>query len=667
MLSQGHKKIKVSIIIPNYNKGRFLFDCIASCLNQTYRNIEIIVVDDCSTDDSCRIIKNFSSQGLITPIFLKENHGVSFARNIGAQTATGDFLTFLDSDDVYVNDRKIENEVALVRGEKDIAFSQWVSLDENGDVLNPILAKKNVYRGKAAIAKILSITEPGYRQLRGYLFSKRLFQEVGGYDFPMNLYEDFYLQCKLVLHGRLRYSGQFGEGYRQVSGPRLSRQSPSKAEEAISLARSLILASMSPFQKLFYRWRMSRGFGIWSSLWNKLRGNCRQGNATHKILYWSDFALDAPNSVAEMLDNIQRQETSAGIMLGSQGERYCYRQLIHGVPHYRFSNEKDEDGGLFAKRSLVSFGFLVFLRKLFKRIGLSRFGNRVQLYILASQICFLARKLDADHVLSVAFFPSAALRLSGVSYSVLLYDTILGRPGVSKRAIASERKVIERSWKYYVPEFFSEEYQTAYPGKRQLSFIPLPFLPTEAELEGAKAYSSPKRYRFAYFGQLQSFRNCGDVFSLFARLGWNIDLFSKDDPGEWPNVICHGAIAPKDCLAEMASSSFLLVFDNNPPFDRYLPSKCYQMIALGRPVIVLGKNRNSATREFFAGQGNWVYVDLEDAGAQDKLASFVSQAESVANRNDGMTVDGQVDRESIVRRIHNDIRLAPRQRRKEHV
>lgn len=88
----------VSIVIPMYNMEKYVADCIESCLDQTYNDIEIIVVDDCSTDKSIEVVKKFGMN--ISLAFSCENKGVSAARNRGMQHARGEYIVFLDADDM---------------------------------------------------------------------------------------------------------------------------------------------------------------------------------------------------------------------------------------------------------------------------------------------------------------------------------------------------------------------------------------------------------------------------------------------------------------------------------------------------------------------------------------------------------------------------------------
>jgi len=94
---------KVSVIIPVYNTEKYLRKCLDSVLNQTLSDIEIICIDDCSTDGSLAVLKEYAaSDSRIKIIEFKENKGAGAARNAGIKTATGEYIGFVDSDD-YIN------------------------------------------------------------------------------------------------------------------------------------------------------------------------------------------------------------------------------------------------------------------------------------------------------------------------------------------------------------------------------------------------------------------------------------------------------------------------------------------------------------------------------------------------------------------------------------
>lgn len=110
---------KVSVIVPVYNSSKYLKECITSIINQSYKNIEIIVVDDKSSDSSLDIINSIKDKR-IKVIKLKKNMGVSNARNEGVKKASGDYICFIDSDDYWYKD-KLKKQVDFME-ENDYAF-----------------------------------------------------------------------------------------------------------------------------------------------------------------------------------------------------------------------------------------------------------------------------------------------------------------------------------------------------------------------------------------------------------------------------------------------------------------------------------------------------------------------------------------------------------------
>lgn len=94
-------KYKVSIIVPMFNSEKFITRCVESLINQTYENIEIIVIDDGSIDNSVNKLSKYKDERL--KVYKKENEGVSLARNYGIKKSTGDYLLFVDSDDYIEN------------------------------------------------------------------------------------------------------------------------------------------------------------------------------------------------------------------------------------------------------------------------------------------------------------------------------------------------------------------------------------------------------------------------------------------------------------------------------------------------------------------------------------------------------------------------------------
>ncbi|WP_300278913.1 glycosyltransferase family 2 protein [Peptacetobacter sp.] len=131
------KENLVSIITPMYNSERYIVSTIESVLNQTYKDWEMIIVDDCSTDSSSEIAKSYSEKDeRIKYIRTEKNAGVSNARNVALKMATGSFLAFLDSDDTWEKE-KLEKQIDFMKkNEYVITFTAYELMDENSNKIH---------------------------------------------------------------------------------------------------------------------------------------------------------------------------------------------------------------------------------------------------------------------------------------------------------------------------------------------------------------------------------------------------------------------------------------------------------------------------------------------------------------------------------------------------
>lgn len=126
----------ISIITPNYNCGRFIAQTIESVLAQTYTNWEMLIVDDCSTDDSVQIAQNYAAKdSRIKVIQNEKNSGAAISRNKAIELAQGEFVAFLDSDDLWMPD-KLEKQIAFMRENNcDFSFTEYEHIDEENHSL----------------------------------------------------------------------------------------------------------------------------------------------------------------------------------------------------------------------------------------------------------------------------------------------------------------------------------------------------------------------------------------------------------------------------------------------------------------------------------------------------------------------------------------------------
>ncbi len=128
------KEYLVSIVIPMYNCESYIRNCLDSLLDQTYSNIEIIVVDGKSSDASFQIVKNYSQKNKKIRLFSKANIGVSEARNIGLEMATGEYIMFVDADDYVKNDYVTTLVEALEENNADIISSGYLEKENENTI-----------------------------------------------------------------------------------------------------------------------------------------------------------------------------------------------------------------------------------------------------------------------------------------------------------------------------------------------------------------------------------------------------------------------------------------------------------------------------------------------------------------------------------------------------
>ena len=122
----------ISVIVPVYNAEKYLDKCVNSIINQKYTNLEIILVDDGSKDNSLDLCKKYAEKDNRIKVIHKENGGLSSARNVGLAVARGEYIMFCDPDDLYLpNSCKVMlNEI--IKTHADYVIGNYKNLDEDG-------------------------------------------------------------------------------------------------------------------------------------------------------------------------------------------------------------------------------------------------------------------------------------------------------------------------------------------------------------------------------------------------------------------------------------------------------------------------------------------------------------------------------------------------------
>ena len=181
----------ISVIVPVYNVEKYLSRCLDSIISQTYRKLEIVLVDDGSTDNSSMICDEYAKKDCRITVIHTENHGLSEARNKGIENSHGEYVSFVDSDD-YLHKRFLETLLNLViETGSDLSVCDFVRVDENGNGTlfydSPI--KNEVLTSDEMLEKIINSNQ-GYKYIVAWnkLYSKKA---LSGVKFPAGkIHED---------------------------------------------------------------------------------------------------------------------------------------------------------------------------------------------------------------------------------------------------------------------------------------------------------------------------------------------------------------------------------------------------------------------------------------------------------------------------------------------
>lgn len=188
---------KISVIIPVYNVDKYVEKCLKSIINQTYNNLEIIIVNDGSTDNSLMICEKIAKKDKRIKIITQKNGGLSLARNTGIKNSTGDYIAFIDSDD-YVSKRFIEVLYnTLIANNADISVCDYIYVDENDHKWSKTKKMNKIYSNIDAIKDLFVGNQDTEVMSWNKLYKKSLFLD-NNILFPEGMiHEDNFTTYKL--------------------------------------------------------------------------------------------------------------------------------------------------------------------------------------------------------------------------------------------------------------------------------------------------------------------------------------------------------------------------------------------------------------------------------------------------------------------------------------
>ena len=229
----------VSVVIPNYNYGRFIAETIASALAQTYPIREVIVIDDGSTDDSIEVIGRFGSK---VKLINQKNQGVGAARNIGFENSSGEFVAFLDADDIWLPNKIEEQMKHFTDGVGLVSCGMREFSSQDGKTIEVYLSDKNEWTAKDILLRKHQIIVSG----SAIVVRRTLFEQVGGFDKRKELHpaEDWEFCYRMALAGKVVFTPKVLVDYRNHGNN--GHFKTTRMERAMMLSFEKIFADAPP-------------------------------------------------------------------------------------------------------------------------------------------------------------------------------------------------------------------------------------------------------------------------------------------------------------------------------------------------------------------------------------------------------------------------------------
>ena len=176
----------IDIIIPNYNKAKYLKECLDSVISQTYKNWKIYLIDDFSKDDSAQILKEYGNQENIKIIYLDKNFGPHYCRNLGIKNSSSDYIAFLDSDDFWPKEKLYTQMKEMIKNNLDFTYTD-ISYSKNDSKQKKIVLP-NFYDFNKFISKSTLSTS-------SILIKRKIIDDI---FFRELSHEDYLFKCEIL-------------------------------------------------------------------------------------------------------------------------------------------------------------------------------------------------------------------------------------------------------------------------------------------------------------------------------------------------------------------------------------------------------------------------------------------------------------------------------------
>jgi glycosyltransferase involved in cell wall biosynthesis len=204
---------EVTVVMPNYNNGKLIAESIKSVLGQTYSDFELLVVDDGSTDESITIARDFANRDTRVKVLSNDtNRGSSYSRNCGIRAATGEYICFIDSDDIF-RPTRLEKMIASLRWANDsVGYTDLFLLDDDGNTIREtFMGTKGLPPNGYAYSHFLTDVEWGTSTFMAHASTIR---QTGYFDESLSWGEDLEYVLRLTERHKVVLVPEALYGYR---------------------------------------------------------------------------------------------------------------------------------------------------------------------------------------------------------------------------------------------------------------------------------------------------------------------------------------------------------------------------------------------------------------------------------------------------------------------
>jgi len=223
----------VSIIVPSCNMAQFLPDAVQSALAQSYPNLEVLIVDDGSTDDTPQVVRQWEGNARVR-VHRQANAGLSDARNQGIALTRGPFVALLDADDIWATE-KLSRQMSLFKGrpEVGVVYSDFQLMDRAGTALprGPV----HMHRGWVSGALLIENFVPA----SSAVVRRECFERYGGFDTKLRTGEDYDMWLRLSPHFQFDFVAEPPIRYR-IGGWQMSKDYRARYETGIRTMQNFL-------------------------------------------------------------------------------------------------------------------------------------------------------------------------------------------------------------------------------------------------------------------------------------------------------------------------------------------------------------------------------------------------------------------------------------------